>query len=368
MINSNKGDISIMKETLIVRGAPQEYICEVGSWNQLETYLLNRNLKRVLVLTGTKSWEVAKHYFPKLKQVELIFEHYQNECRYDIRDYFKEIVETKQLDGIIAVGGGKVLDLGKLVASEMKIPCICLPTLASTCAAYTPVSIVYNDKHEMIDMLFFSQSISLTLIDPQVLLHSPKDYLVAGIGDTLAKWYESDPILSNMTDLSVEVEIARFAAKSCQKNLLDEGKQAILDLESQTLSPSFIKVIETNIMLAGMVGGFGDKYGRTSGAHSIHDALTHIPETAKQLHGNKVAYGILVQLGFEEKWEEVNQLLPFFTDLGLPISYQELGCTNQDMEKVARLASKDEFMSLLPFEVSEEMIMTSIKRLEAMSL
>ncbi|MEG2709347.1 MAG: iron-containing alcohol dehydrogenase family protein, partial [Vagococcus sp.] len=234
--------------------------------------------------------------------------------------------------------------------------------------AYTPVSIVYNDKHEMIDMLFFSQSISLTLIDPQVLLHSPKDYLVAGIGDTLAKWYESDPILSNMIDLSVEVEIARFAAKSCQKNLLDEGKQAILDLESQTLSPSFIKVIETNIMLAGMVGGFGDKYGRTSGAHSIHDALTHIPETAKQLHGNKVAYGILVQLGFEEKWEEVNQLLPFFTDLGLPISYQELGCTNQDMEKVARLASKDEFMSLLPFEVSEEMIMTSIKRLEAMSL
>ena len=352
-------------ETLIVRGAPEEYVCEVGAWSKLEMHLLKRKLHKVLIIHGEESWKVAKPFFPTLTSVVGIYKHYQNECRFDIADSFVKLVANENIGGIVAVGGGKVLDLGKLIANETGIPCICLPTLASTCAAYTPVSIVYNENHEMIDFKILNQAISLTLIDPTVILNSPKDYLIAGIGDTLAKWYESDPVLSQIENPAVELTVAQFAAKSCLDNLLKNSVKAIADLEKNELSYEFIQVIETNILLAGMVGGFGDYLARTSGAHSIHDGLTLIRETNKHLHGNKVAYGILVQLGIEGKWDEVAKLITFYKELGLPFKYEHLDVTSKELNKVIEFSVKDECMHLLPQEITEEVILNAIVTLEA---
>ena len=355
-----------MKDTLIVRGAPQEYICEVGSWDNLESHIIRREIKRVLILHGEKSWQVAQPFFPEFKEVTCFFEHYKNECSYQNAAYFETFVKENQIEGIIGIGGGKVLDLAKLVANHLLLDVFCLPTLASTCAPYTPISIVYNERGEMIDLLFLDQSITLTLIDPMVILDSPKEFLIAGIGDTLAKWYESDPIISNIQDPSVEIMVARFAAKSCQENLLNFGSQAIEDLENKKLSSALVKVIETNIMLAGMVGGFGDKYGRTSGAHAIHDSITVIPASHNHLHGNKVAYGIMVQLAMEEKWEEIQRMLPFYQSLNLPFKHAHLGVTEEEMEQVATLAAEDEYIHLLPFDVTAAKLINAVKTLEAL--
>lgn len=54
-----EGMILLNKE-LIVRGAPQEYLCQVGAWDTLPTHLERRGLKNVLVVRGNASWEVAK--------------------------------------------------------------------------------------------------------------------------------------------------------------------------------------------------------------------------------------------------------------------------------------------------------------------
>ncbi len=366
MINMNNYDIMWlsyeyeeekgMKEKMIVRGAPQEYICEVGAWDKLETHLIERRITNVLILHGEKSWEIGNSFFPQLKQITSHFKHYKNECSFENMSIFNDYVNENKIDGVIAVGGGKVLDLGKLVAYECQIDCICLPTLASTCAAFTPVSVIYNRRGEMIDMKFFSRSISLTLIDPEVILHSPKEYLIAGIGDTLAKWYESDPVISKLNSCSVEISVAKFAAKQCQENLLSYGIKAINDLENNILSDDFIKIVETNILLAGMVGGFGDKYGRTSGAHSIHDALTFLPETHNYLHGNKVAYGILVQLAIEGKWEEIKKLVVFYEEVGLPYSFSQLDISLSDLDIIAEISAKDELIHLLPQFITEKVI------------
>ncbi|MDU4029974.1 MAG: oxidoreductase, partial [Enterococcus faecalis] len=38
-----------MEQSLIVRGTPQEYLCEIGSWELLEGQLLCRNIHRVFI-------------------------------------------------------------------------------------------------------------------------------------------------------------------------------------------------------------------------------------------------------------------------------------------------------------------------------
>ena len=49
-------------------------------------------------------------------------------------------------DAVLAAGGGKVLDAGKLLAHRLELPCITVPLSASTCAGWTALTNVYSSK------------------------------------------------------------------------------------------------------------------------------------------------------------------------------------------------------------------------------
>lgn len=357
-----------MNKELIVRGAPQEYLCQVGAWDTLPNHLERRGLENVLIVRGNASWEVAKKKFPKLPAITSTFETYNGTSTYEERDRLVAIMKANKMDAIIAVGGGKVADVSKAAAAVLRLPVIILPTLASTCAAYTPLSVMYDSEGAMIRYDVFASSNALLLIDPEMILDSPKELLVAGIGDTLAKWYEADVIIQSLPMKSVEIEIAHFAAKMCHDNLLNFSEEALLAMDKQELNEAFIKIIETNILVGGMVGGFGDDYGRCAGAHSIHDALTMVPETHHLLHGNKVAYGILVQLVIENRWDEIEQLLPFYTKLGLPASLYDMGLAALSEETLMavseRATEEHETIHMMPGEMTPIVVLNAIKQLE----
>ncbi|MBP2098522.1 iron-containing alcohol dehydrogenase family protein [Enterococcus rivorum] len=331
-----------MNQSLIVRGAPQEYECCEGAWDNLEEHLNRRGMKRVFILHGKDSWTAAQPYFPEMASIDKMFVNYGGECTDERTAELTKLFNESSFDTIIAVGGGKVADLGKAVAYQCKTPIIILPTLAATCAAYTPLSVIYKQDGSMDRYDVFPVSNALVLIEPKVILYSPKELMIAGIGDTLAKWYEADSMISQLTVPSIEIQVAAFAARKCRDVLLEESQAALDAMDSQKMNQAFLNVVETNILLGGMVGGFGDDYGRTSGAHSIHDALTILPESHHQLHGNKVAYGVFVQLVIEGKWNEIDQLIPFYHQLKLPTCLSDMGMahiTEAEIERVAKRAT-----------------------------
>lgn len=358
----------IMTEELIVRGAPAEFVSSVGAWEKLPEHLMRRKLNRILVLHGRASWEAVRHQFPDLSNFETTFVEYGGQVTYEARDALKEKMEAEQFEAIVAVGGGKVSDLAKAAAFVSRVPVIMLPTLASTCAAYTPLSVMYTETGEMIQFDIFPVSNALVLLDPAIILDSPKELLVAGIGDTLAKWYEADVVIAELPEKTTAIEVAAFAARKCRDNLLRYSAVALNEMERHELGTAFVKVVETNIMLAGMVGGFGDKYGRTAGAHSIHDALTLLEKSHDVLHGLKVSYGILIQLVIEEKLDEIDALLPFYKKLGLPASLTELGLldiTEDELQQVAERAARDgEMIHLMPQTVTPIVVRDAMDKLE----
>ncbi|WP_239256556.1 iron-containing alcohol dehydrogenase family protein [Listeria ilorinensis] len=353
---------------LIVRGAPQEYVCEVGSWKTLEEHLKRRLLKRVLVLHGEKSWRVAEAKFPELNEVEAVFDTYHFECTDAEVARVVALVKAENCEAIIGVGGGKVADVVKAACHVLGIAAIIMPTLAATCAAYTPLSVMYNEAGQMLRYDVFPRSNALVLIDPEVILDSPFELMVAGIGDTLAKWYEADVIIRQLEKSSAEIDVAYFAAKMCRDNLLALSSAALTAMRTGQLNEAFVKTVETNIMIGGMVGGFGDDYGRTSGAHSIHDALTTQEASHRVLHGNKVAYGILVQLVIEGNWAEIEQLLPFYRELGLPASLfdMEMGdLSAEELQIVAERATEPgETIHMMGEGITSEVVYQAMIQLE----
>lgn len=357
-----------MEKNLIVRGAPQEFECRVGAWDALGEHLERRGVKRVLVIHGGVSWEKARRFFPDLAGVDAIFEPYGGECSFEERDRMVAFAKTEHVDAIIGVGGGKIADLAKAVAVYLAMPVVILPTLAATCAAWTPLSVMYDARGEMLQYDIFARSNALVLLDPMVILDSPIELMVAGIGDTLAKWYEADVIISQLAERSVEIDISHYTAKLCRDILLESSAAALEAMRDGKLSEAFVKVVETNIMVGGMVGGFGDDYGRTSGAHSIHDALTVLDATHHLLHGNKVAYGVFVQLMIEGRPDEIVALTPFYQELGLPTCLHDMGLdglSDAELVRVAeRATAEDETIHLMPGVITAATVLDAIKGLE----
>lgn len=322
-------------EDIIVKGAPAEYICNSDVLKGLEEKLLARNIKKVLVLTGNKSWQALRPFFPELNRIETAFEIYQGECSLPEIERIAGIAESFGADAIIGAGGGKVLDIAKAVAYDSGIKSVLIPTLASNCAPWTPLSVIYTEEGTMTHYTIFPGSVDLLLVEPRVLLDAPVSLLVAGIGDTIAKWYEADVQISRFENPPLALKIAHYTAKLCADEMFEHAEAAIKDAKEGQLSDPFIKVAETIIMAGGMVGGFGDKFGRTAAAHSIHNGMTISPESHSALHGDKVAYGVLVQLLLEGKREEVERLTQFYKKIGLPISLQALGIPVKWIEEIA---------------------------------
>jgi uncharacterized oxidoreductase len=350
-----------------VRGAPTYYACEEGVLNNLEQLLAAHNLKKCLIIHGEKSWKSIENFFP---QLTISYTHcrYNGECSLSEVDRISSIVKEGEFDSIIGIGGGKALDLAKAVGNETNKDMILIPTLASTCAAWTPLSVFYDEYGQFTHYKVFPKSQLLVLIEPRAILYSEARYLAAGIADTLAKWYEADVIIQDPSDHRIVVKVAHSAAKLCRDVLLKHGIQAVNDLKKQKLSTSLLKVIETNIVAGGMVGGFGDRYGRIAGAHAVHNGLTVSERTHHLLHGEKVAYGILVQLILEEKWEEIENLISFYQILELPLKLKDLGISQADGDTLMKIANAtvapNESIHLIGKEITATKVLNAILKME----
>ena len=352
-----------------VHGAPSEYILKENVLTLLEAKLLERGLRHVLVVHGKKSWEATKSYWPEMTEVQLEEYTYGGECSLAEMEAVSKLVENHSIDAVIGVGGGKVLDLVKAVCDSTERQSILIPTLASNCSPWTPLSVLYDDSGAFIRYDIYPVCSSLVLIEPRILVNAPVEMLIAGIGDTLAKWYEADVQMAVIDNKPVPLQISHYAAQQCKDILLQSAHGAVAAVKARTVNDDFVKVVEVIIMLGGMVGGYGDHYGRIAGAHAIHNGLTVLEGTHQALHGNKVAYGILVQLVLEDKWQEIEALRPFYEELGLPLSLVDLGVTEVTDTMITAVAEKatvaEESIHVMPIGViTAERVREAILALE----
>lgn len=361
-----------MAATLTVRSGPQEYECRPGVLTTLPKRLSDRFVKKILVIHGGVSWQKARPYLDELYTADftIVEERFGGECSYEEVERIAALATIQQVDVILGVGGGKIMDAVKYAATRANgLLHVMVPTLASNCAPWTPLSVMYTEDGVFIRYDFMPQQASLLLLEPGLLIDSPKEFFVAGLADTLAKWYESDEILSlPENEHQPMLMMARQAASICRQSILDYSELAIASLEAGEVTEVFMKLAEVIISISGMVGGMGDTLARTTIAHEIHDAITNYPESHHFLHGHKVAYGILVQLAFEKKWSEIDNLIPFYEHLDIPKSLQDLHLdylTDEEIVRLAELVTKAESpVHGLPYPVSADLMAEAIKALE----
>ena len=140
-------------------------------------------------------------------------------------------------------------------------------------------------------------------------------------------------------------------------------------MEAGEVSEEFIHLSEIVFAVAGLVGGLGDKYARNAIAHAMHDGMSkYIPESHEFLKEEKVAYGIFYQLAVEKKWEQIDDLLPFYQELSLPTSLKQMQLFPEEdsvLDQIVEFIDSKEKVHLLPIPITVDLLKDSIFELEA---
>jgi glycerol dehydrogenase len=285
------------------------------------------------------------------------------------------ISKKNECDCTIGLGGGKAIDTAKCVAKgEALIIC---PTIAATDAPTSHSAVLYTEEGAFDDYAYFKQSPSVVLIDTTVIANAPVRFLISGMGDALSTYFEARATRNSCSNVNAGLPCgaqdgscepakgtnASFAlATLCYQTLLADGRQAKIACENHVVTKALENIIETNILLSGL----GFESGGLCAAHAIHDGLTILEGSHASMHGEKVAFGTLSQLVLENSpAEEINTVLDFCCDLGLPVCLEDIGVTSITDEQLMEVAIKtcipEESIHAMPFPITNEDVVAAIK-------
>lgn len=280
-------------------------------------------------------------------------------------DRIAEMAEKGAFDGIIGIGGGKVMDTAKLAADICDLPVVIIPTTAATDAPCSSMSVVYDENGTFIVSKRTKKNPDVVLVDTQVIAEAPVRTFVAGVGDAFACYYEARACKASGAmnyNGGRATEAAYAIAELCNQSLVEnaaEGKKAV---EAKQSNEALEKTIEANIYL----GGVGFENNGCAIAHGVYNGMTAVIKPFHAMHGEAVAVGVLIQLAAEKvSMEEWNQVIAFYRSVGLPTCLEELGVENVTEELLQKLGEAGCTQSpnshKMPFKVTPEVLYDAIK-------
>ncbi|NEG69920.1 glycerol dehydrogenase [Bifidobacterium choloepi] len=259
-------------------------------------------------------------------------------------------------DAVIGIGGGKTLDTTKAVAYYAGLPVIISPTAASSDAPCSRLSVLYTDDGQFDRYLPLPANPNKVIMDTAIIAKAPARFLVAGLGDAYATYYEALAcVKSNAITMTGghATNAAQAMAKLCHDLLIEDGVKALAAVRQGLRTASVEQIVEANTLLSGI----GFESCGLAAAHAIHNGLTVLEGTHAYLHGEKVAYGTLAQFVLEDRpTADFEEAYRFFRAVGLPTTLAGIGiedATDEDLLKVGELAcAPDDTMGNMPFEVT----------------
>ena len=358
-----------MANTII---SPNRYVQGRGELKNLPEHAKKLG-KKLFVIISASGLKRVRNLLEKSFEntgMELVFEEFQGECcETEIKRLGSRFQENK-CDLVVGVGGGKIHDSAKAAAYYQGAPVVIIPTIASTDAPCSALSVIYSETGVFERYLFLNSNPDLVLVDTDIIAAAPSRLLVSGMGDALATYFEARAVAASGALSCAGGKPTKGAlalAKLCYETLLEDGVKAKLAVEAGACTQAVENIIEANTYLSGI----GFESGGLAGAHAIHNGLTVIKDCHHLYHGEKVAFGTLTQLVLENAGQKLlEEVIGFCMDVGLPTTFAELGMARPDknllMEAAVRACSPDDTLVNMPFEVTPEMVYAAMVGADAL--
>ena len=300
---------------------------------------------------------------------------FAGECCMSEINRIQEVIAAHEADIIIGIGGGKTLDTTKAVGYYATKPIAIIPTVASSDAPCSSLSVLYSEDGAFDKYLYLPKSPDMVLVDSEIIAGAPARLLAAGMGDALSTYFEARACFQSGAKNAFHARPPRSAlalAKACYDTLLEYGVAAMDTIKEKQCNEAVENIIEANIYLSGI----GFESGGLAAAHAIAYAMDAIPATRKLMHGEKVAFGTLVQLELElaaahasslTLQDEIHEATGFYKFVGLPVSLADMGVYEITQKELMQIAEKacapDSTIHNMPFPVTVKDVYAAVSKL-----
>ena len=344
--------------------SPQRYIQGPGVINHIGSYLSLLNVKSAGLLASERGLATqGAIVLDSLKNAGIggVSSKFNGECsRLEIEtqvEYFRPL----RVGCLIAAGGGKLTDTGKAIAHRLDVPVVVLPTLASNDAPCSALSVLYTQQGVADSVEFYPANPALVVVDTDVIAQADERFLVAGIGDAMATWYEARVCQNNpnaITSLGTRPTITACAiGEACAHMLYEFGESATAAVTENINNDAVERVVEANTLMSGV----GFESGGLALAHALALSFTEVNAVHDQyLHGEMVAMGTMAQLAMEQS-ADARKAAIFFAKVGLPIHLGQLSLSpknHRELDVISAAAEARPIAHNMPMAVTQ----SSIKR------
>lgn len=316
--------------------------------------------QNVVLLTDEIVWQIVGEEFEaKLKAsgINVFTEIFAGETSKSEIERITQKIKAENVAVLLSLGGGKLMDTGKAIANQLGLALVIIPTTASTDAPTSSISVFYQEDGRFQEYLFYQKNPDLILVDTEVIANAPVRLLISGIADGLATAVEARAVQRKNGEnmLGGKLTITALAiAEKCEEVLFNYSLQAIEANKEKVVTEALEAVIEANTLLSGL----GFESAGLAAAHAIHNGFSAISGASQRLtHGEKVAFGTLVQLFLENQPKStIDKYISFYQLLGLPTTLAEVFLNEPSKAELVAVAqqaaSKEDRLQQMPMSLS----------------
>lgn len=235
-------------------------------------------------------------------------------------------IESDESSLIAGIGGGRAVDIAKMIAFNLKIPFASIPTAASHDGIASPfVSIIGKKPHSVVATAPLG-----VFIDIGIIKKAPRRLLASGCGDLVAniiavRDWELGRDRNNEYYGRYAADLAMMSARIVMENARTFAEGGIDE-----------RVVVEALISAGVASCIAGSSRPCSGAEHLFSHAMDKLAPGTGLHGEKCGIGAIMMAKLQgQDWERIACAL---RDVGAPTSAEEVGIRTEDLVEALIIA------------------------------
>ncbi|HET8719518.1 MAG TPA: sn-glycerol-1-phosphate dehydrogenase [Candidatus Nitrosotenuis sp.] len=307
------------------------------------------NPKKISVVGGLHVQKIVKQKFQSSltkSKIRSIWHTPIGNDEKSIKSIQNEIKKDK-CDLIVGIGGGRSVDVAKMVAYNLKLPFVSVPTAASHDGIASPfVSIRGEKPHSLVATAPLG-----VFVDIDIIKKAPKKLLASGCGDLMAK-------ITAVRDWEIGRDNTGEYFGRYSANLASMSAKILLESAEEKRVPDIREIVEA-LISAGVASCIAGSSRPCSGSEHLFSHALDKLAPGIGLHGEKCGIGTIMMAKLQgQDWKKIITTLK---NTGAPTTAKQIGL-DQDLLVQALVIAQ----SLRPerFTVLKQVQLTKQKALE----
>jgi glycerol-1-phosphate dehydrogenase [NAD(P)+] len=301
---------------------PRQIIVGEKNINEFGEFLHNLTKpKKVSLIVGIHVKKILKQRIEKslkIKKIKFVW-HISKDNQISDLEKIQIDVKKDHSDIIAGIGGGRSVDTAKLIAFNLDIPFVSVPTAASHDGMASPFVSIKSDKpHSIIATAPLG-----VFVDIDIIKKAPSRLLASGCGDLVAN-------ISAVKDWKLGRDKTGEYYGRYSANLAIMSAKIVMAKSSQYAKKGLdARVIVEALISAGVASCIAGSSRPCSGAeHLFSHALDKIAP-GKGLHGEKCGIGAIMIAKLQgQDWKKIVKTLK---DVGAPTTAKQIGITEEQI-------------------------------------